>query len=333
MSSNKSSRDRTKDRDRDRDRDRSVKKEKERKDRKSTRDRDREKESAKSTRERETEKESDKNSRRLERRDKPREKEESDRRRSKVRGEKEEGERRKSSGRLQDKTEKHRDEARSSTKVDKNKKPIESRHLIEDLIDEDGDLVESEISEENIKPPSRINQIQSAKIKEDKNPTENEDEFNYEDDDFEEYDEDFEDEEEEEEEEEEDDSEDTEEDDNGAVERKLDSGNYDMQTSKQSALRAQAELAAVKEAMRRENSGVGSPARKPAASDLESPASPAARQERKQSGFINFSAAKERNKVQLAAAAATSRGSELLQMIRLDIVTFDLLDLPPIRLV
>ena len=55
------------------------------------------------------------------------------------------------------------------------------------------------------------------------------------------------------------------------------------------------------------------------------------KQERKQSGFINFSAAKERNKVQIAAAAATSRGSELLQMIRLDIVSFDLLDLPPIR--
>ena len=324
MSSNKATRDRTKDRDRDRDR--SVKKERERKDRKSTRDRDREKEK---------EKESAKSSRRLESRDKPREKEESDRRRSKLRGEREEGERRKSSGRLQDKTEKHREEEKSSTKIDKNRKPDENRHLIEDLIDDDGDLVESEISEENIKPPSRINQIQSAKVKEDKDPAENEDEYNYEDDDFEEYDEDFEDEEEEEEEEE-DDSEDIEEDDHGAVEKKLDSGNYDMQTSKQSSIRMQKELEAVKEAMRRENSGVGSHSRKPAASESsvrqsgQSPPSPV-RQERKQSGFINFSAAKERNKVQIAAAAATSRGSELLQMIRLDIVTFDLLDLPPIR--
>ena len=322
MSSNKSTRDRIKERDRDRDR--SVKKEKERKDRKSTRDRDREKEK---------EKESGKNSRRLDSRDKHREKEESDRRRGEVRGEKREGERKKSSGRLQDKTERHREEAKSSRNSDRNKIPVESRHLIEDLIDDDGDLVESEISEENIKPPSRINQIQSAKIKEDKDPTENEDEYNYEDDDFEEYDEDF---EEEDEEEEEDDSEVSEEDENGGVEKKLDSGNYDMQTSRQSSLRMQRELEAVKEAMRRENSGVGSHTKNsPASADSgrqsgESPPSPA-RQERKQSGFINFSAAKERNKVQIAAAAATSRGSELLQMIRLDIVTFDLLDLPPIR--
>ena len=321
--SSKSTRDRTKDRDRDR----SINKEKERRDRKSTRDRDREKEK---------EKESAKNSRRLESRDKPREKEESDRRRNKVRGEKEEGGRRKSSGRLQDKPEKHREEAKSSKNVDKNKKPVENQHLIEDLIDDDGDLVESEISEENIKPPSRISQIKSAKIKEEKDSAENEDEYNYEDDDFEEYDEDF--EEEEDDDEEEDDSEVSEEDENGAVEKKLDSGNYDMQTSKQSSLRMQKELEAVKEAMRRENSGVGSHRSKkpPASADSgrqsgESGPSPAVRQERKQSGFINFSAAKERNKVQIAAAAATSRGSELLQMIRLDIVTFDLLDLPPIR--
>ena len=328
MSSYKSTRDRTKDRDRDR----SINKEKERRDRKSTRDRDRE---------REKEKESAKNSRRLESRDKPREKVESDRRGNKVRGEKEEGGRRKSSGRLQDKTEKHKEEAKSSKNVDKNKKSVENQHLIEDLIDDDGDLVESEISEENIKPPSRISQIKSAKIKEEKDPVENKDEYNYEDDDFEEYDEDFEEEEEDEDdddEEEEDDSEVSEEDENGAVEKKLDSGNYDMQTSKQSSLRMQKELEAVKEAMRRENSGVGSHRSKkpPASADSgrqsgESGPSPAVRQERKQSGFINFSAAKERNKVQIAAAAATSRGSELLQMIRLDIVTFDLLDLPPIR--
>ena len=114
-------------------------------------------------------------------------------------------------------------------------------------------------------------------------------------------------------------------DENGGVEKKLDSGNYDMQTSRQSSLRMQRELEAVKEAMRRENSGVGSHTKRPPASadsgrqSGESPPSPA-RQERKQSGFINFSAAKERNKVQIAAAAATSRGSELLQMIRLDIV-------------
>ena len=53
--------------------------------------------------------------------------------------------------------------------------------------------------------------------------------------------------------------------------------------------------------------------------------------ERKPSGLINFSAARARQKTQIAAKAATSRGSELLGMIRLDIVTFDLLDMPPIR--
>ena len=52
---------------------------------------------------------------------------------------------------------------------------------------------------------------------------------------------------------------------------------------------------------------------------------------RKPSGLINFSAARARQKTQIAAKAATSRGSELLGMIRLDIVTFDLLDMPPIR--
>ena len=54
-------------------------------------------------------------------------------------------------------------------------------------------------------------------------------------------------------------------------------------------------------------------------------------EERKPSGLINFSAARARQKTQIAAKAATSRGSELLGMIRLDIVTFDLLDMPPIR--
>jgi hypothetical protein len=46
---------------------------------------------------------------------------------------------------------------------------------------------------------------------------------------------------------------------------------------------------------------------------------------------INFSAARSRQKSQAAAKAVRSRGDELLSMIRLDIVSFDHVDLPPIR--
>ena len=46
---------------------------------------------------------------------------------------------------------------------------------------------------------------------------------------------------------------------------------------------------------------------------------------------INFSAARSRQKSQAAATAARSRGAELLSMIRLDIVSFDHVDMPPIR--
>jgi hypothetical protein len=46
---------------------------------------------------------------------------------------------------------------------------------------------------------------------------------------------------------------------------------------------------------------------------------------------INFSAARSRQKNQAAAKAALSRGAELLSMIRLDIVSFDHLDMQPIR--
>ena len=99
------------------------------------------------------------------------------------------------------------------------------------------------------------------------------------------------------------------------------------------------ELEAVKEAMRRENSE----RRRKSSSDdsgrTSMPESPQKgrkgedrernEEERKPSGLINFSAARARQKTQIAAKAATSRGSELLGMIRLDIVTFDLLDMPP----
>ena len=116
-----------------------------------------------------------------------------------------------------------------------------------------------------------------------------------------------------------------------------DSGNYEMQPSNATKIRMQRELAEVKEAMKRENSA---PRNKQTAeisddSGRDSPGSPkksmAQEPARKPSGFINFTAAKARQKTQIAAKAANSRGSELLNMIRLDIVTFDLIDLPPIR--
>ena len=197
-----------------------------------------------------------------------------------------------------------------STSKQKIEKKIES-------FDNDG----SDISEENIKPPTKtiVEKV--------------EDDYNYDDDDFEDYDEDFEEDDDEEEEEEEEDEED------GHDERKLDSGNYDVHLPQNASIKMQKELAAVKEAMIKENSGQRSHSRNEISDDSgrESPhnATKTHRkdEQRKQSGFINFSAAKERNKVQIAAKAANSRGSELLQMIKLDIVNFDLFDLPPIRFV
>ena len=197
-----------------------------------------------------------------------------------------------------------------STSKQKIEKKIES-------FDNDG----SDISEENIKPPTKtiVEKV--------------EDDYNYDDDDFEDYDEDFEEDDDEEEEEEEEDEEDEHD------ERKLDSGNYDVHLPQNASIKMQKELAAVKEAMIKENSGQRSHSRNEISDDSgrESPhnATKTHRkdEQRKQSGFINFSAAKERNKVQIAAKAANSRGSELLQMIKLDIVNFDLFDLPPIRFV
>ena len=304
--SSKSSRDKTKEREREKDRERQARKEKERKERK------------------EKEREKEKRDRKLENRDKIKDREKKvekdmEKKKSKVR-ENEKEERRKTEKRTNHKNEPLKEERKSS------KEDHVEHHLIEDLIDDDGDLLESEISEENIKPPSRLHQIKSARTTDDQ-----EQEYNYDDDDFEDYDEDFEDDDEEEEEE----NEISEEDDTRVVEKKLDSGNYDTHISSQASLRMQKELEAVKEAMKRENSGMRTRRTESRFGDSgresPSPASPVMREERKQSGFINFSAAKQRNKVQIAAAAATSRGSELLQMIRLDIVSFDLLDLPPIR--
>ena len=48
-------------------------------------------------------------------------------------------------------------------------------------------------------------------------------------------------------------------------------------------------------------------------------------------GFVNFSTARERAKTQQAAGKARRRGDELLAMIRLDVVAFDLMELPPVR--
>ena len=184
-----------------------------------------------------------------------------------------------------------------------------------EMVTEDSDISEENIKQENMTTTKTVI----------------EDDFNYEDDEFEDYDEDFEDDDEEEE-----DAEGADSDDIAHTESRLDSGNYDVQPSRQASVRMQRELAAVKEAMVRENMGPNSSKQSSEMSDDSGRESPTVRQTireepRKQSGFINFSAAKERNKVQIAAKAANSRGADLQKMIRLDIVNFDLLDLPPIR--
>ena len=199
---------------------------------------------------------------------------------------------------------KENEKRRSSTK----------QHRTE-IVTEDSDISEENIKQENITTTKTVI----------------EDDFNYEDDEFEDYDEDFEDDDDDEEDEEEEESDDV-----AQTESKLDSGNYDVQPSRQTSVRMQRELEAVKEAMVRENMGPKSSKQTSEMSDDSGRESPAVRQTkreepRKQSGFINFSAAKERNKVQIAAKAANSRGADLQKMIRLDIVNFDLLDLPPIR--
>ena len=183
-----------------------------------------------------------------------------------------------------------------------------------EIVTEDSDISEENIKQENVTTTKTVI----------------EDDFDYEDDEFEDYDEDFEDDDEEEDEEEE------ESDCIAHTESKLDSGNYDLQSSRQTSVRMQRELEAVKEAMVRENMGPKSSKQTSEMSGDSGRESPEVRQikreePRKQSGFINFSAAKERNKVQIAAKAANSRGADLQKMIRLDIVNFDLLDLPPIR--
>ena len=109
-----------------------------------------------------------------------------------------------------------------------------------------------------------------------------------------------------------------------------------MQPSKAFRIRMEKELAEVKEAMIRENSAPVTKRSNEMSDDSgrDSPGSPtkrAAQESTRKPSGINFTAAKARQKTQIAAKAANSRGSELLNMIRLDIVTFDLIDLPPIR--
>ena len=241
-----------------------------------------------------------------------REKDRDKKKESKDKGDKREERERKK--KKEENTKNHENESKSLKNHNNNEKRRSSlkQHRNEIVTDD------SDISEDNIKQENMTTKIVI------------EDDFNYEDDEFEDYDEDFEEEEDDEEEEEDD------EDDIGHTESKLDSGNYDVQPSRQASVRMQRELAAVKEAMVRENSGPKSSKQTSEMSDDSGRESPAARQTvreepRKQSGFINFSAAKERNKVQIAAKAANSRGADLQKMIRLDIVNFDLLDLPPIR--
>ncbi len=145
------------------------------------------------------------------------------------------------------------------------------------------------------------------------------------DDDFEDYDDDdF------EEEEEEDDA-------------KLDSGNYDRRSAIEKA-RMEQEIEEVKRAIVRENS-----ARHPrqqrtkiqssndsgkVSKDSDKTSPQTQRDQRPMTGsvrgFINFSSAQQRHKTQVAMGKANKRGEELLHMISLNVVTFNLLELPPI---
>ena len=314
MSSDRRVRDRTRERDRDRDRDREKeKKSRDSRDKEklktssSENDKDKDKKSSSRSKEQSNRGSKDKEYKEYkERKDKERDREKE--KHKSVRDDKRKSSSEKSS-RKDNSLVKSSSSSRSTSKQ-KIEKKIES-------FDNDG----SDISEENIKPPTKtiIEKV--------------EDDYNYDDDDFEDYDEDFEEDDDEEEEEEEEDEEDEHD------ERKLDSGNYDVHLPQNASIKMQKELAAVKEAMIKENSGQRSHSRNEISDDSgrESPQNATKThrkdEQRKQSGFINFSAAKERNKVQIAAKAANSRGSELLQMIKLDIVNFDLFDLPPIRFV
>lgn len=289
---------------------------------KKTRDRTRERDKDKKIRDKTEKSSSDKyNDRKSTSRTKDSSKGTKEKERDKKREHKDKGDKKEEKERLRKKEEKNsknHENERKSLKQHNNNENEKRRSSIKqhrnEIVTDDSD-----ISEENIKQKTVTTKMVI------------EDDFNYEDDEFEDYDEDFEEEDEDEEEEEEDD-----EDDIGHTESKLDSGNYDVQPSRQASVRMQRELAAVKEAMVRENSGPKSSKHTSEMSDDSGRESPTARQTmreepRKQSGFINFSAAKERNKVQIAAKAANSRGADLQKMIRLDIVNFDLLDLPPIR--
>ena len=289
---------------------------------KKTRDRTRERDKDKKIRDKTEKSSSDKyNDRKSTSRTKDSSKGTKEKERDKKREHKDKGDKKEEKERLRKKEEKNsknHENERKSLKQHNNNENEKRRSSIKqhrnEIVTDDSD-----ISEENIKQKTVTTKMVI------------EDDFNYEDDEFEDYDEDFEEEDEDEEEEEEDD-----EDDIGHTESKLDSGNYDVQPSRQASVRMQRELAAVKEAMVRENSGPKSFKHTSEMSDDSGRESPTARQTmreepRKQSGFINFSAAKERNKVQIAAKAANSRGADLQKMIRLDIVNFDLLDLPPIR--
>ena len=268
---------------------------------------------SRSTKEKERDKDKDR-----ERRDKREMEEEKERK-------KENEEKKHSSRRSRSERESSRTKSKKNNEYEtKRKSSIKHEKIEKEVISIDNES--SEISEENIKQ-SFINTTKSVI----------EDNYNYEDEEFEDYDEDFEDEDDEDAEDEEDEEDEENENiDIAQTEKKLDSGNYDVQPSRQASVRMQKELAAVKEAMIRENSMPKSSRLSSEMSDDSGRESPADRQTgkeeaRKQSGFINFSAAKERNKVQIAAKAANSRGADLKKMIRLDIVNFDLFDLPSIR--
>lgn len=185
---------------------------------------------------------------------------------------------------------------------------------------------------------SELQDVQDEVVEEEEEP-------NY-DDDFEDYDEDFEDDVDDDEGdvEEDDDNDENDDDDDGEQDRKMDSGTYDSRggsSSSYSKRRETEEMEQVKAAMIRENSaryprrqaqpieesddsGKGSPG-----IEEQSPK----KEPRAQSGrtLINFNVAKKKQEIQKAAGKTKKRGDNLKGMISLNVVRFDLMDLPPIR--
>ncbi|XP_067012310.2 cytoplasmic dynein 2 intermediate chain 1 [Anabrus simplex] len=118
-------------------------------------------------------------------------------------------------------------------------------------------------------------------------------------------------------------------------EKKLDSGNYDLSESKK---RDQQEIKEVREAVERENSALAARGRvkeqlvqRVVAADegFEEDDKPDESSKPTVTTFINFTNAKKRMLEKKLTARARRRGEQLLDMIRLDVMSFSLFELSP----